>query len=311
MLRDSLNLTYRAYGLTVSSAIALPEFPISIHSAAGPADVSVRFSESGDDADWMDSVRSQSSSWHVLNNEARLWFDGVGGFHIHSGRQIILFPEPGVEQALLRLYVEGMMMACLLHQRGFFVLHASVVRIGEHAIAFLGHVGAGKSSLAAAFHMLGHSVAADDNAAIELGETGTLVTPAFPSVKIFPAVGEALGFDAHSLREMHASQLKRARPVSRGFSAKPIPLERIYVLDREAPEGIARLSGVESTLELIRNSVPTRWRQRGDAAHLMRCGDLSRRIPTWRVRTFHTLQEIPDLARRIEEHDFEHLAAAA
>jgi len=205
--------------------------------------------------------------------------------------------------------VEGMMMACLLQQRGFYVLHASVVQIGNYGVAFLGHVGAGKSSMAAALHARGHAVVTDDNAAIDLGAAEPIVTPAFPSIKVFPAIATALGYEDQSLKLMHASQIKRARSVSHAFPERPVPLRSIYVLSREDSEsatgGMVRLTPAESTLELIRNSVPTRWRQPGNAAHLMQCGQLSRLLPAWRVKTFSALEEIPELARRIEEHSRE------
>jgi hypothetical protein len=102
---------------------------------------------------------------------------------------------------------------------------------------------------------------------------------------------------------MHASQIKRSRSVSRAFPERPVPLRGIYVLTRDNVPEITRLSLPETTLELIRNSVPTRWRQSGDAAHLGHCARFARSIPAWRVRTFDTLSSLPELASRIEEHD--------
>ena len=302
-------LRYSAYGLTIRSEIPLPEFtPLSPSDHAVGHDADVIY---GNGEQWINPVRGERSFWSVLPHEARFWFQGVGGFRVHGGSEIVVSPEPEIEQSLLRMYVEGMMMACLLQQRGYYVLHASVVRIHDYGIAFLGHVGAGKSSMAAALHARGHAVVTDDNAAIDLAAPEPLVTPAFPSIKVFPEIAASLGYENNSLRLMHASQIKRARSVTHDFPEHPVPLRRIYVLNREeAPRaanenGMVRLSSSESTLELIRNSVPTRWRQPGNAAHLMQCGRLSRLLPAWRVRTFEALTDIPELARRIEQHSRE------
>src|SRR4051812_43448095 len=158
------------------------------------------------------------------------------------------------------MYVEGMMMATLLHQRGHFVLHASVVRIGPTAAALLGHVGAGKSSSAAALHARGHAVVTDDNAAISFTPDQTLVTPAFPFLKIFPAIAEAIGCDEASLTRMHYSQPKYVSPVNHDFPRTPVPLSRIYILTRDMDEPIVPVSRAETIIELVRNSVPTRWK---------------------------------------------------
>jgi hypothetical protein len=294
---------YRAYGLAIRSRIPLPEFCSVKTGPPFMADVSVII---GNGDDWIQDVRERESFWSVLPHEARFWFHGVGGFLVRDGAVIVVTPEPDVDDALLRLYIEGMMMACVLQQRGYYVLHASVIQIEDHAIAFLGHVGAGKSTLAAALHARGHAVVSDDNAAIDLATDDLLVTPAFPSVKVYPAIAASLGYEEHSLRVMHTSQVKRAGSVSRAFPKEPVPLRQIYVLDRNGEDTASgefrRLTPAEATLELILNSVPTRWRQPGDALHLKRCGELSRRIPISRVRSFQTLEEIPELARRIEQH---------
>jgi hypothetical protein len=305
--RNSRSYFYHAYGISIESVIPLPEFAVN-RAEPFRADADVMF---GSNADWADSVRHLPSFWSVRTHDARFWFQGVGSFLVSGGSAVIIDPEPGIDAGLLRLYVEGMMMACLLQQRGAYVLHASVVQMIDHAIAFLGHIGAGKSTMAAALHFRGHPVVTDDNAAVDLRPSEPQVVPAFPSIKLLPAIAECLGCDDDSLRVMHASQKKRARSVSRDFPSHPVPLRRIYVLDREAEDAIVRLSAGQAVLELIRNSVPTRWRQPGDSAHLMQCGELSQRVPVWKVRTFDTLDAIPELTRRIEEHALQHLAAVA
>jgi hypothetical protein len=256
----------------------------------------------GPGEDWISPLREQTSSWKVDRTDARFWFHGVAGFRIKTGRQIIISPEPGIDNSLLRMYVEGMMMATLLYQRGYFVLHSSVVSVNGSAVAFLGHIGAGKSSTAAALHGRGHAVVADDNAAIDLTAGQLAVTPAFPYLKVFPAIADALGFADESLRQMHSSQPKSVRPFPDAFPVEPVPLSRIYVLTREPIGKIERLSSSEAVIELILNSVPTRWKQPGGAAHLQACASLASRVPVYRIRTFDTLPEIPELAARIEQH---------
>lgn len=298
---------FSAYGLNILSEIDLPEFlPRSGNNL--PADLVVSYDRS---AEWNQPAGGERAIWSVSPRDARFWFPNVGGFRVRGGREILLSPKPDIEERFLRLYVEGMMMASVLQQRGYFVLHASVVQVRDYAVAFLGHIGAGKSSTAAALHMRGHAVVTDDNAAIDLSAPDLPVLPAFPTVKVFPKIATSLGYAEDSLQEMHSSQPKKARSVSRAFPDAPVPLKRLYVLTRDAEQHFAPLSRGEHTLEMIRNSVPTRWGQTGDANHLQQCARISSLIPAWRVRTFDTLEELPELARRIEEHCSEACGARA
>jgi len=296
-VRDRFSI-YSAYGLIIQSGLLLPEFSRACRSDLA-VDVTVRF---GPGDDWIPEVREQASSWHVDANDARFWFKGVGGFRVRHGREIVITPEPEIDDALLRMYVEGMMMATLLHQRGHFVLHASVVQIGQTAAALLGHVGAGKSSGAAALHARGHAVVTDDNAAITFTSQEPLVTPAFPYVKMFPAIAAALGYPGHSLTQMHPSQPKCVGPVANGFPEGPVPLTRIYILTRDSEVSVAPLSRAETIIELVKNSVPTRWKLAGSADHLRQCASLASQVPAFRVRTFQKLEELPLLAETIERH---------
>ncbi len=293
---------YSAFGLRIRSQIPLPEFErIATDDEAIDVEVSVR-----EDDLWLPTDRKQRSASVVNMSEARFWYPEVGGFRVTRGSEIVISPEPFVDEALLRMYIEGMMFATLLYQRNYFVLHASVVRIGNSCVAILGHVGAGKSSTAAAMYARGHAVVSDDNAAIRFASDQPMITPAFPYVKMFAGIAESLGYRPDALQRMHSSQPKFVSHVSGSFPRSPVPLARIYVLSRDA-EGLTPLDPMQTTIELVRNSVPTRWNISGTADHLRQCAALARRVPAFRVRTFTTLEELPILAETIEQH---HLGAA-
>src|SRR5262249_172139 len=147
-----------------------------------------------------------------------------------------------------------------------------------------------------ALHARGHAVVTDDNASISLASEAPMVTPAFPYVKVFPAIAAALGYPEDSLRRMHPSQPKSVSSVAGDFPKSPVPLYGIYILARDAEQSIAPLSRAETIIELVRNSVPTRWKLAGGADHLQSCASLAARIPAFRIRTFDKLPELPKLA---------------
>lgn len=297
------DLLYSAFGLHIRSELLLPEFEQMVE-AGDRCDVTVRVRE---DEQWPLSDRKQANPWTVEKDEARFWYPDVGGFRVIGGSKIIINPEPFVDEGLLRLYVEGMMFAALLYQRNYFVLHASVIRIGDSCVAMLGNVGAGKSSIAAALYARGHAVVSDDNAAISFIGQAPTVTPAFPYLKVFAGIAESLGYPSDALQRMHSSQPKFASNVAESFPRGPVPLASIYLLSRNAASQATPLNATETTIELIRNSVPTRWNLPGTADHLQQSTSLARCVPAFRVRTFTTLEELPMLAEAIERH---HLGAA-
>jgi len=282
----------RAYGLDLWSDIPLPEFM----TAGTGLDVVIRLQpEDG-------AVACTSVTWDFRDSEAICTFPNVGRFQVRAGREIQVTPVPGSDPTLLRLYVEGMMMAILLHQRGRYVLHASVVEVGGRGVAFLGHIGAGKSTMALALERRGCRLIADDNAAIDLTSGKCEIIPAFPRVKIYPAIAHTLGIADESLSPLHVTQVKKTREVEGRFSENPVRLDRIYLLSRDASPVVERLNKSDALVELITNSVPTRWGLAGGPEQLRKSAAVARTVPVYRLRTFHRLEEIEPLAKEIERH---------
>lgn len=282
----------RAYGLDIWSDIALPEF-------MPPGDgVDVVVVLEAPDA----AVDVPSPKWDFAQTEAVANFPNVGKFYVRGGHEIRITPVPGADTELIRLYVEGMMMAVILHQRGNFVLHASVVDLWGRAAAFIGHIGAGKSTMALALERLGHRLVADDNAAVSIATGDPQVIPAFPRIKVYPEIARVLGVADDDLMALHASQVKKTRQIDSFFPTRPSPLDRIYVLSREAEPGIRRLHHAPAFIEVIKNSVPTRWGLPGGRAQMDAAAELMRTVPVYSVRTFDQLGQIRSLARQIEAH---------
>lgn len=120
--------------------------------------------------------------------------------------------------------------------RGTYALHASAVRCGERAVAFVGPSGAGKSTLAAllAAGDLGCERLADDILPFAVAGTATLACPAFPQLKL--ASGD---------------QWSRTRPES-------LPLAAVYRLAPPAADEKPRiepLRGAEALAALAKHSV--------------------------------------------------------
>ncbi len=293
--------SYVAYGLAIQSALPLPE----LVPAGGPADVVIRL---GRVCRWPTLAPNTGAGFWAAGDEACHALDGVGAFLVRGGREMVVDPAPGVEDRVLRLSILGPALALLLHQRGFYVVHASAVQIDGSAVAFAGARGWGKSALAAALHRRGHGVVADDLTAINGVGDCPMVYPGFPQLKLWPAALASLGESPEALPRLHPLFEKRARDVN-GFCETPVPLKGIYVLAGARAQGneIESLRPQEAFFELLPNWYGTRFGEallqvEGAApSHFLRCANLARKVPIRRLRARDLLSTLSETARLVED----------
>lgn len=222
-------MRFVAYGLTIESEIHFQNLPTGILSP----EVTMRVAKIKKPPCAADAVRACA----LTVDGVRIYWRGVGTFHIRCGNEIAVDPEPGVEEAVVRLFLIGPALAILLHQRGVLVLHASVVRIGQQAVGFMGEKGWGKSTTAAALNAKGHALIADDILAITLGADGiAMVQSGPPHFKLWPEAAVAsFGDDPYRLAPVHSQIEKRERFANTGFIKEALPLRHLYILDRGGP----------------------------------------------------------------------------
>ena len=73
----------------------------------------------------------------------------------------------------------------LLAGQGHLIVHASVASIQTRTALFLGSSGWGKSTMAGLLHRRGHQVFSDDCALLNPRNSRTLVTPAYPGLRLY------------------------------------------------------------------------------------------------------------------------------
>jgi len=92
-------------------------------------------------------------------------------------------------------YLLGLVLSFVLCLRGVPCLHASAISVGNKAIAFIGHEGTGKSTIAAAFAMRGCPVIADDLVALTPLDGTFLAQPGYPWLRLRPSAINALSHE--------------------------------------------------------------------------------------------------------------------
>jgi len=279
--------SYFAYGLSIQSPLLLPELTAGARPEAGSgSDVTLQFGT-------VDPLPSQFDSagfgfWATADAACHV-LEKVGAFLVKGGREVVIDAAPGVEERLLRLSLLGPVLALILHQRGFLVLHGSVVARQGVAVACLGKNGWGKSTVAAALHAKGYELVTDDVAAIRFDETGPSVLPSFPQVKLWPQAASLLGEPPERLPVLHPNFDKRGWRAERGFSLVPRRLERIYALAAGSVPAIEPLEARDACFGLLAHWYGHRFSgdllQAGGTAatHLRQCAMLAGRVPMRRL----------------------------
>lgn len=296
--------TYRAYGLLLRSALALPELMPA--PAGGPVDVAITWGpvsrEQPPEADPEGFVVAEGAA-------ARIVVAGVGAIRILAGRSIVVDPDPGCEERVLRLFLLGGALGLLLHQRGLTTLHASAVVTGQGVAVFVGDSGEGKSTMAAALNARGLALLADDVVACAVRGAEALVLPAFPQLKLWPDSSEALGDDPATTRLIHPDLNKLARRAGGPFPTTPLPARAIYVLETSEREAVNRLEPADAFAAVKRYAYAAGLLGPAGmtAAHFHQLVALAGVVPVYRFERPHDYTRLPAVVERV----LAHLAASA
>jgi hypothetical protein len=291
--------TYRVHGLRLDSALVLSEFP-STPGGLGDAraDAVVRLAR----VEGMpDSIPAAGRRFTTTGGGLGLTWPGIGTFDVRGGTEILVDPVPAAAAAAVRAALLGPVLAVLLHQRGRVVLHASAVAGPRGAVAFCGHSGDGKSTTAAALHVRGLALVADDVLSLAPDAAGGVTAyPGPPHVRLAPEVMAALDAAAPAAGVAGRARAgKRAWPgrVRTGSRPAPLPLAGLYVLEDGAPAAVEPLTGPAALFALLRHSYCAALLDApGRRAHFLACAEVARRVPIRRLTRPRSLDALPALA---------------
>ena len=236
----------------------------------------------------------------MTNGEAYFSYAGIGSFLIRAGNQILIDPAPGVDEGSLRLFLLGNVLGTLAFLRGFLVLHGSAVAVNGRGVAFLGHSGEGKSTMAAAFSDK-YPLIADDVLVIRTDEAAPLICPAFPHLKLHSETAASLGFDPEKSSPGSPLEEKITPRVPEGFSVEPLPLKRVYLLEKGDVIELLPLSRPEAVIALLRYTYTLRSLKAGvnQRQHFRHSARLAREVPFRRLIRPHDLKDLPEIVRMV------------
>ena len=247
---------YSIYGVRLASDTPIPGLTPNGGRLDGDFDIRAYFLSS---PKWLpNAMRAGARRWVGTSQENEslngrsIWEIGGGEFiafnYSHGMRCFVNiaewelwmgWPAPLViEDAAL--YLLGPILGFLVALRGSTVLHASVVCVGDFAVALVGPGGAGKSTTAAALALRGHPVLTEDVAPIIARAGSFYVLPGYPAIRLWDASVVSLFGTTDSLERLSPNGSKRLFPLDGKlghFMLSPRPLRAIYLLGErgEAP----------------------------------------------------------------------------
>lgn len=291
--------SYLAYGLRIHSELKIPEL-IPLADDDEPKDVTIHVHP----AQYIDEAeKGDTPCVRADQSVARFAWNQIAAIEICGGRTIDVWPHPDLDREVLRLPLLGVAFGALLHQREKLVLHASSVLVEGGAVAFVGNKGFGKSTLAAAFHRIGHSILGDDVAAIDLtAANGPILYPAYPSLNIWPHAARALGDEPDDLPRLRAGGTKRSMSVRDGFDPEPVPLRAVYLLEYAPELRVEDVSGREAFTRLLPHCYAARYfSDMEGAAHVLlnACSELVRKVPVRRLQRKDAVADVLAAARQV------------
>ena len=179
---------------------------------------------------------ARSDSWYrqAVTRDGWIYvgWDRIGEFLVAAdGRRIVCRCADGCSAESFQVYLLGQALSFALVQQRFEPLHATVVAVSDHAIAFLGGHAFGKSTLAACFLEAGCRLLTDDLLMLQESSGSVLAYPGPSRIKVFPKIASRyLGAIADGVA-MNADTNKVILPIDPPRScSRPLPLAAIYCL---------------------------------------------------------------------------------
>jgi len=285
---------YKAYGLSIDSEISLPKLLPNDSNA----DVNIYF-QNLDNDNFNSSISGKN--FKITKDATYLFFKNSPLIKIYDGNKIIINPSVEIDNNLLRDLILGTSFAILRHQQGLLVLHASSVNINGDSVVFLGDTGQGKSTTAFALNRRGYPLISDDVLPVQAFENDLpVVYPAYPGLRLSSEVLLKNNYGKNKFKNSRESR-KYLLDAKNGFVSDPIPIKRIYILQKGNNFDVKKLSPQTAIIELINNSFcfPS-FSNLEKSLNLLQCANVVKNVPIKNLIVENSLDKLSRLVKSIE-----------
>ncbi len=298
---------FRCFGLHFSSELSFPEFFAEEDGSNSGVDVTIHCGETPMHLPAARILQLPYQYWEGKTGECLLTVQDVARYYVVNGNSITIQPNPNAHPDYLRLFLFGSAFGALLHQRGYLPLHGSAVQMPDgRAAVFLGKTGAGKSTLAAALCLRGHTPLSDDISPLRKDASGALwIYPGLPQHKLGQKSLMELCLSPATTQKVRLSVEKYFLSIT-GSSIMPVPLGMLYELK---PSDITRVEMDSMPFKNITQlEILTRHTYRAGFAlqlgqntdYLPLLGAVANHAPITRIKRPHETWSLPACVERVE-----------
>jgi hypothetical protein len=290
---------YTAYGLTFELPFECPLLQPARRGAV--ADVLLSYAPVPKELagaiarndDWNIGLAWQAAADRFLVRAGRR----AGRFLVEDGARISFERGQLSDEACVAHHFAHVVMAAVLRQRGFLVLHANAAAFKNGAVAISGSSGAGKSTTFATLLDCGCTALSDDITALRRSPAGVVeVLPGAPSFYLCEDAAAGLGRD---IKALPRSPLRRAKAVVPATgAARSTPLVALYFLEALAQDFVTtrQLTGAEKFFALQECTygplLPVQ-----NAAQFETFSAVAENTPMWQIRRPHDRWTVAEVAR--------------
>jgi hypothetical protein len=181
-----------------------------------------------------------------------LRLNGIANYLVTDGTTITIEPAPTSDAANVRVFLLGEAFNALLHQRGVLPLHGSAIATPWGAVAFVGHSGHGKSTLAGALYQRGYRLLSDDLCVVRTETGSPMASPAYPALRLWADMLHQLAGNG-SCQRVRAGLEKYYLPTGERFATEAVPLVAVYELTTTNTEelSLSRLDNSDKLAVLV------------------------------------------------------------
>jgi hypothetical protein len=169
-------------------------------------------------------------NFQVNQQEFGLNIEGVGRFYARDGKEVEFAPTPGADPDWVDIYLNGQVLAALLHQRRIINFHASSFIYDGRGVMILGETGAGKSSLTVSFALAGAGFLTDDLTPVIFKRSGPYIWPLYRDIKLRENTVTQLDISREKLREAEKGTGKQYLEVNRA-NVRDHPLHTVLKIE--------------------------------------------------------------------------------
>jgi hypothetical protein len=296
---------YSAFGLTVASAVALPELLIN-PKPTFPIDIFIRIVDSKIEAPVATAGFSNELEVFTASNESF-------GFRVSFGRFVEVWVADSKDLEVMRPLLLGPILTVALHQKRLWPLHVGAVEANGQAWLITGPSGAGKSTLVAYLaNRFGLAAISDDAGVLFDCDGGFEFAGASRSFRLTLESCKAVYGNAVEAQDFIPNAVDNKIRVQPGISHPEKPrfpvAGMVCISDVPAdstgpPARLVRLSGFR-TIDAVRTAIFHPFsdhRLRTAADTLKFCASVAQQIPIYDLQRVRDLNSLDAVAACLSE----------